>query len=330
MRVVVRADAGPQRGTGHVMRCLTVAEALKRSGHDVALLGEVDHVDWLQRYIDGIGIEHVVCERDQLPLGLLKMTGADRLVVDSYWIDPAQIATVDAQIPTMAIVDNDFRGIRATWYVDQNFGAESRDWNEVAGTVLAGSRYALVRQAVLEQRVSRGWEIPGRDSHVVAFMGGTDPGDFMTQVVKAIAEALPALHLTAITTSAQFGRVREAAATMPRATVMGPTPELPVLLGTADAVVSAAGTSSWDVCSMGKAAVLVGVVENQSTGLAHALESGLATGVDATIHGAGSVGSLLKRLLDDAAMRESLVRNANATFDGLGAARVAEALERVE
>ncbi len=326
MRVVVRADAGPQRGTGHVMRCLTVAEALIDIGHDVALVGEIDDVDWLSRHVNSVGIEHITCERDQLALKTLKSLGAERLVVDSYWIDPTQIAAADALVPTMAIVDNDLRGIRATWYLDQNLGAEAQDWSGVTGTVLAGSRYALVRQAVLEQRDSRGWEIPGRDSHVVAFMGGTDPGGVMTQVVKSIAGALPRLRLTAITTEAQFDSVREAAATMPYATVMGPTPDLPVLLGTADVVVSAAGTSSWDVCSMGKAAVLVGVVENQSSGLAHALESGLATGVDATVHGAVSVGALLKRLLDDAAMRESIVRAANETFDGLGSRRVATAL----
>lgn len=329
MRVVVRADAGPQRGTGHVMRCLTVAEALIDIGHEVVLLGEIDDVDWLSRYVRGIGIEHITCQRDELPINMLKTAGAERLVVDSYWLNPTHIAHVDALIPTMAIVDNDLRGIRASWYLDQNLGAESRDWSGVVGTILAGSRYALVRHAILAQRVERGWEIPGRDSHVVAFMGGTDPAETMTSVVRAIAESLPALRLTAITTEAQFESVREAAATMPHATVLGPTPDLPMLLGRADAVVTAAGTSSWDVCSMGKAAVLVGVVENQSTGLAKLLERGLATGVDATLHGAGSVGVLLKRLLDDAAMRESIVRAANETFDGQGAARVAAALERL-
>jgi len=308
------------------MRCLTVAEALIESGHEVALLGEIDHVEWLSQHVSRIGIEHITCGRDELPLDVLAAAGADRMVVDSYWIDPAHIAHVNATIPTMAIVDTDLRGIRATWYLDQNLGAESRDWSGTEGTVLAGSRYALVRRAVLAQHVEHGWEIPGRDSHVVAFMGGTDPAGIMTPVVRAIAGALPALRLTVVTTDAQFDSVRGAAAGMPHATVMGPTPDLPALLGTADVVVSAAGTSSWDVFSMGKAAVLVGVVDNQSPGLAHVLERGLATGVDATTHGAASVGTLLRQVLDDAAMRESLVRAANRAFDGRGAARVAVAL----
>jgi len=326
MRVVVRADAGPERGTGHVMRCLTVAQALAVEGHEVVLLGEIDHVDWLSRYVKDANVEHLTCERDQLPLGLLQSIGAERLVVDSYWIEPSEISRADAAIPTMAIIDNDARGIRATWYLDQNLGAETRDWSAAKGLVLAGSSFALVRQEVLAQRIERGWEIPGRASHVVVFMGGTDPAEMMTPVVASIAETVPNLCLTAVTTDPQIQRVRKAAAAMPHARVMGPTAGLPALLGTADVVVSAAGTSSSDVCSMGKAAVLVGVVDNQSAGLAHALERGIATGVDATKYGAGSVGVLLARLLDDAVMRESLVRTANATFDGLGSRRVAAAL----
>jgi len=327
MRVVVRADAGPERGTGHVMRCLTIAEALRLGGHEVALLGEVDRVEWLSRYIDDFAIDLVACEKDQLPLDLLLEVGAERLVVDSYWIAPETISRVNARIPTMAIIDNDARGIQATWYVDQNLGADLRDWSHLTGRILAGSRYALVRRSVLAHRVENGWEIPGRDSHVVVFMGGTDPGRYMTEVVHAIASVMPLLRLTAVTTDAQLESVCNAAAKMPHATVLGPTSDLPELLGRADAVVSAAGTSSWDVCSMGRPAVLVGVVENQSLGLAHALENGIATGVDATIHGAESVGVLLAELLDNEIKREALVRNALATFDGLGAARVAHALE---
>src|SRR5690606_4872523 len=102
---------------------------------------------------------------------------------------------------------------------------------------------------------------------------------------------------------------------------------LPEILGSADVVVSAAGTSAWDVCTMGRPAVLVGVVENQSAGLARALEAGVALGVDATLESSDRTGTLLARLLDDQDVRRAVVERALAVFDGRGVERVANALE---
>lgn len=308
------------------MRCLTVAEALQALGHEVAIMGEVEGVDWLDQHLNSTGIERITCERDVLSAAHVADSGADRLVVDSYWIDPADVAAVNALVPTMAIVDNTTRGIRADWYVDHNQGAEEREWPATQGRVLAGSRYALVRNAFTMHRRESGWMIPGRDSHVVAFMGGTDPSETMTSVAASVAAALPDLRFTVVTTSSQVDRVAAAVKEMPHATVLGPSRNLPELLGTADAVVSAAGTSAWDVCTMGRPVVLVGVVENQSAGLARVLERGIATGIDATVHGTEAVGRLLADLLDDAPLRESLVRRANRVFDGQGSRRVADAL----
>jgi spore coat polysaccharide biosynthesis predicted glycosyltransferase SpsG len=308
------------------MRCLTVAEAVKMAGHDAVLYGAITGVDWLTEHVDAAGIEHISCDRDSLDPMNVKALGADRLVVDSYWIDPGLIGAANRATPTMAIIDNDVRGIEATWFVDQNLGAESRDWSTVSGRILAGSDYALVRRSILDHRIENGWDFSEREAHVVAFMGGTDPAHVMTDVAASIARVVPSIRFTAVTTAEQVSDVSAAVSAMPFARVMGPTSTLPDVLGTADVIVSAAGTSSWDVCSLGRPAVLVGVVENQSLGLAHALDREIALGVDATRHGAQMVGALLAQLLGDRELREAIVRRALATFDGRGAERVADAL----
>jgi spore coat polysaccharide biosynthesis predicted glycosyltransferase SpsG len=326
MKIVLRADAGRDRGTGHVMRCLTLAEPLLDRGHEVVILGDIAGVEWLDEYVDAMGIPRIPTAQDALSADELAAFGADRLVVDSYWINPADIAAANGVVPTLAIIDNETRGIDATWYLDHNLGAEELDWSAASGEVLAGSRFALVRRAISQHRIERGWQIPRDDAHVVAFMGGTDPGDVMTSVVQSIAAAMPHVRLTAVTTASQVPGVEAAASAMPHATVLGPRPDLPAILATADLVVSAAGTSAWDVCSMGRPVVLVGVVDNQSAGLARALERGIALGIDATKYGAGAVGGLLAQLVDDDVLREAVVRRANEVFDGQGPRRVADAL----
>jgi spore coat polysaccharide biosynthesis predicted glycosyltransferase SpsG len=308
------------------MRCLTLGEALRDAGHEIALMGEISGVPWLEGYLDEIGVERIDVPRDSLRLEDVLAAGGDRVVVDSYWIEPAAIADVDRGVPTMAVIDNTTRGIVATWYLDHNLGAERRPWAVESGTVLAGSRYALVRRAVSRHRRDSGWRIPSEAPRVVAFMGGTDPGRVMTEVAGSIASAMPHVHLTVVTTPDQIEEVDARVAGMPHVTVLGPRLDLPEILGTADLIVSAAGTSAWDTCSMGRPVVLVGVVDNQSSGLEQALLEGVAVGVDATHEGASAVGELLARLCRDDELREGIVRRANEVFDCGGSSRVAAAL----
>ena len=329
MRVLLRADAGHDRGTGHVMRCLTLAEGLVSREHDVALMGAIDGVGWLAAHLAATGIEVIGCETDELDAARIARAGFDRAVVDSYWIDPAAIAALDDSLPTLAIIDNTDRGIQASWYLDQNLGAEDRSWPAaITPRLLAGSDYALIRDAILAERRPGPGSIDGRRPRVVVFMGGTDPGDVMVEVAASIAASRPAAEVIAITVDRLVERVTREFAPLPAATVLPPTDDLPRLLGSADVVVSAAGTSAWDVCAMGLPAVLVAVVDNQRASLAQALDRGVALGLDGTAPGAASeTGRLLTTLLDDADLRRRLSSTALRVIDGRGKDRVAAALE---
>ncbi|MEP6843484.1 MAG: hypothetical protein ABJA11_08180, partial [Pseudolysinimonas sp.] len=243
MRFLLRADAGQARGTGHVMRCLTLGEALAARGHVVELMGNVSGVPWLQSYLASVAITVHNVPVDSLELELISRLRPDRVVVDSYWIDPRTISAVNRTVPVLAIIDHDARGIDASWYLDHNLGAEERSWpREVQDRLMAGSRYALVRSAMTVLRRHAGWQLPQRPA-VVAFMGGTDPNRRMTEVASSLADAVPSLDFTAVTTMDQLDDVRAAIRDMAHARVLAPTADLPALLGGADVIVSAAGTS---------------------------------------------------------------------------------------
>jgi spore coat polysaccharide biosynthesis predicted glycosyltransferase SpsG len=324
MRILLRADAGEARGTGHVMRCLTLGEALTARGHTVELMGRISGVPWLEQHLIRLGMPVHDVATDSLDPSQVAALRADRIVVDSYWIDPLLISRADRTAPVLAIIDHDSRGIEASWFLDQNLGAEDRVWSPgVEPRLLAGSRYALVRSDMVRQRRDRGWVLPPSPS-VVAFMGGTDPHRYMTQVATSLARVAPGLDFTAVTTTDQLPDVAEAVRAMPNGRAIPPTPDLPELLGDADVVVSAAGTSAWDVLTLGRPTVLVGVVDNQSESLALAVERGLALGLDATREDISPVGRQVVELLGDETLRRRLVTAASELFDGAGADRVAD------
>lgn len=330
MRVLLRADAGGDRGTGHVMRCLTLAETLRERGHDPVLLGSIEGVGWLDQRIRESGVPVLAAEADSLELAAVRAARAERVVVDSYRIPADTIGAVDAVVPVLAIVDGDTRGIRAHRYLDQNLGAErTAHPPEIASRMLAGARYALTRSEILAARRERPWEFRGAPPRVLAVLGGTDP----TAAAPAVAGSLAGVRgiaITMVAAPAHLDAVRDALADASAAEVIAVTPELPALLAEADVVVSAAGTSAWDVGALGAPAVLIGVVDNQRASLAAIAREGIALTIDASRdpRALAGTGELVARLLADEPLRRTLAERCRAVFDGRGAERVAVALEQ--
>lgn len=329
LRVVLRADAGVRQGSGHVMRSLTLAEPLIARGHEVLLVGSLLDEPWLLAAVEASGVRVVPSEPDDLDAGALLAMEPDRVVVDSYRIDSAAVSELAARVPLLAVIDGDDRGIEAAWYLDHNLGADDRSWPPaVAGRLLAGSRYALVRSAVTAMRRDDPWRIAGTPPRVISVMGGTDPAASSVRVAASLAALGRPLDLTVIAAAADHAAVTAAAPA--GTTVLTFTVDLPRMLAASDVVVSAAGTSAWDVCTLGTPAVLVGLVGNQSDSLAAAVERGLVLGIDAAETGPDAiagVGERVAALLDDEPLRRRLSTASRAVFDGRGPERVADALE---
>jgi spore coat polysaccharide biosynthesis predicted glycosyltransferase SpsG len=97
-------------------------------------------------------------------------------------------------------------------------------------------------------------------------------------------------------------------------------------MGEADIIVSAAGTSAWDVCTVGKPTVFLGLVDNQIPSVHEIQQAGLGPAVDcrnmtpAELSEAVAGGVLT--LLHDSGFRVAAVGHMNRLFDGMGAERV--------
>lgn len=330
MKVVLRADATLHRGSGHVMRCLTLAEELSARRHEVHLVTAPSSIPWLDGVVTASGYKVHTCEPDTLDAHALLAMNPDWVVVDSYSIDSETISKLNDSVPVLAIVDGDTRGIRSSLYVEQNLGSEVTQWVVPPGArMLAGSAFALVRDSILGQRRASPWLI-GNLPRIVAFMGGTDPTGAILRVSSELARLDQAVSLTVVAPVKLHSALELELARLPGARIIAPTMDLPSILGEADIVVSAAGTSAWDICSLGLPSVLVAVVGNQSASLEEIVVRELALGLDLVRDGIDTLdqlGSLVGRLLGDESLRKSLSSRSVSEFDGLGKSRVVDAME---
>lgn len=334
MKVLLRADASPVQGTGHVMRCLTLSEELIRRGHQVFLMTNTSEVEWLEKVIQDSQVQVIHVRQHYLPIKKCLGLSPDLVVVDSYEISAQEISQLAQKVPVLAIVDGDARGIVATEYLDHNLGAELEKWSdEVSSKLLAGSTFALIRVAVLEQQRENPWVFQESLPHIVAVMGGSDPTGTIVQVAQALARLRGTCTATLVVSEKWHEKVHEMFDDQQGIEIISPTVELPRVLASADIAISASGTSAWELCSLGIPSILIAVVENQSKSLQRMIEHNLVLGIDVTRGGTidvtTEVETMVCRLIKNAGIREQLSRQCAKYFDGSGKVRVVNVLEEI-
>jgi spore coat polysaccharide biosynthesis predicted glycosyltransferase SpsG len=328
----VRCDAGAQTGVGHLVRCVALAEELTARGVTVHFLSDLGGLAWAEAQLVERGLPWHPAPYD--PVGLV--AAADRLaldavVLDSYELSPEHGIAIRATGRTvLAIVDAELRGQVADVYVDQNLDAELLSPALPEGAVrLAGLDYALLRQAVRERRPPAPRDGSARTPKVVAFFGGTDAYRAAPVLARLLVATGAAFEATVVAADGGLRADLEAIAPGPgqRLEIIDPTDGLPKLLADADLVVSASGTSTWELLCLGLPAALVWVVDNQILGYGRTIERGLAAGLGhlRDLPSAAAV-EVLRGLLTDPSSRATLAARGWAAVDGRGVARVADAL----
>jgi spore coat polysaccharide biosynthesis predicted glycosyltransferase SpsG len=317
------------------MRCLALAEEVRRRAVEIVFVCDAHTVPWAAEQIAarGIGVERAVstaAEHGEL-VGRL---GLDGVVFDSYDLDASVYRAVRATgVPTLAVVDGDFRGAEADVLLDQNLSAElDHPVLPTGSTRLAGLEYVLIRDEILALRPSgppapREVAVP----KVFAFFGGTDAFGAGPSVVQALAATGVPFEATVVAPTADLSARIAAVHLEPRQHVnaIAPTDQLAAAVRDADLTISASGTSTWELLCLGATAGLVCVVDNQVMGYERAIATGTAAGVGVLSDlkdDPSSAAAVLKRLLVDPVERARLAASGWELVDGLGRTRVADAL----
>lgn len=318
-----------------MMRCLALAEELLRRGLEVVFVCDARTVPWAETQIVARGI--AVAPAVWTPaehVELFARLRLDAVVFDSYDLDPSVYPAVRATgIPTLAIVDGDFRGAEADVLVDQNLAAEL-DHPQLPGNAirLAGLGYVMIRDEILALRpveppVRRSTAVP----KVFAFFGGTDAFGAGPYVVQALAATGVPFEATVVAPHADLALQIATTELRPQQQVhvIGPTDRLASEVREADLTISASGTSTWELLCLGATAGLVCVVDNQVMGYERAIATGTAAGVGVLSDlkaDPSTAAAVLKRLLTDPTERARLAAAGWNLVDGNGRTRVADAL----
>ncbi|WP_329053141.1 spore coat protein [Amycolatopsis sp. NBC_01488] len=313
MRLLLRADASASIGAGHVARMVAYAERAVARGFSVAFSGRVDNAEWLASRFDELGVGRAPFDA----------TGFDAVIVDHYGLGDLR-EEVNAAGALLVSIEDDVYGRRpADIVVDSGFAPSARP-DDGSDVLLRGIAYAPLRDVVRSTRRAPS----GPPPHVTVAMGGGD------QWAPTVGLLLRALRDTELPFAADVLVRGEPALPALRPgqsiRVAAPSPALLELFATTDIAVSAAGMTFVELCCLGVPTAAVRLVDNQGPGYRAALDLGLAAGLgpaESLADRLPSVTAVLRSLLSDAALRESLSAAASSTVDGRGVDRVLDRLE---
>jgi UDP-2,4-diacetamido-2,4,6-trideoxy-beta-L-altropyranose hydrolase len=224
VKVVFRVDASLQIGTGHVMRCLTLADALRERdgecmficrsheghlaemirarGYDVTMLPEGNPVNaetdippagdraYYARWL-GTGWETDMRQTQEVLAGTLAQP--DWLVVDHYALDAKWERAMRPLCRYLMVIDDlADRMHDCELLLDQNLGRSATDYAGLVPSdcsVLVGPRYALLRPEFAALRTaSLARRASSQVRHVLISMGGVDKDNATGMVLAALRE----------------------------------------------------------------------------------------------------------------------------------------------
>lgn len=331
MRGVIRADATPAIGTGHVMRCIALAQAWREVGVSTRFVTHCPSPQ-LQRRIQDAGAELVLLEA-ATSASAVRIDDADWLVVDGYHL---ALPGKEAPASTRVMVLDDY-GHRPRYDADvilnQNLGANAASYaTQRPARVLAGTQYALLRREFWDPVQRR--SVPDRARRILVTLGGGDPDNATSRVV----EGLASLHDATLEVVVLLGAASPHAASieaavaqnLPKGRAIVNTPDVREIMEWTDLAVCASGTTIWELCRMGVPAIAMTIADNQVALSKELARRGLIRDLGwHTDVSARDVAEAVEKLSASPEARQAAADTMMRLVDGQGARRVVAELDRV-
>jgi UDP-2,4-diacetamido-2,4,6-trideoxy-beta-L-altropyranose hydrolase len=274
--ILIRADANPQMGTGHVMRCMALAQAWQDAGGK-AVFAACALPAGIRARLEREQMDVVVLadgrselqDAQQASKVALRLQ-ADWVVADGYGFGEAYQRAIQAAGLKLLLLDDygHARHYSANLVLNQNASAdESLYASRERGTrLLLGARYALLRREFLAWRELKR-EVPEMVRTVLVTMGGADPDNASGGIVRALAQVAPAgwrVKIVAGPANPNSGALRHEVENCGRDfELISGGADMPRLMAWADLAISAAGSTLWELMFMQVPTLAVCLAENQ-------------------------------------------------------------------
>lgn len=350
----MRVDASSKIGTGHFMRCLTLADALKQrgartrfisrnlpehlrsmlvaKGHEFVLLesiqndmaaGYLAHAHWLENSQAQDAVDSLQALADEF---------WDWLIVDHYGLDFHWESALRQSAKKILVIDDIAdRQHDCDILLDQNYYADmdTRYASRVPEhcTLLLGPRFALLReefQQLHEQIKPRNESV----RRIMVFFGGMDVNNYTGHAIEALSELdISGLHIDVVVGEQHPCREKIKSACIKYDFICHvQTDKMAELMMVADMAIGGGGSATWERCCLGLPTLAICTADNQQKQVADVARKGLLYAPEIKGDLIQSIRKHTCALIENSYLRQFISHNCMQLVNGRGVLRVIAAM----
>ncbi|MBN3869131.1 UDP-2,4-diacetamido-2,4,6-trideoxy-beta-L-altropyranose hydrolase [Nostoc sp. JL33] len=336
MKLFIRVDASIQIGTGHVMRCLALAQAWQDAGGQAIFVMATEAPDLKTRLksermeVRHLSVQIGSAEDAEETAKLARQFDASWVVVDGYHFG-AKYQEIIKEFELQLLFIDDYghaKQYHADIVLNQNIHAHKGLYRnrQPYTQLLLGTSYSLLRREFWQWR---GWQRSLRliAKKLLVTLGGADPDNVTLKVIEGLQQVeVEGLEAVVVVggSNPHYEQLRSASQNLQfpirlERNVMN----MPALMAWADVAVIAGGSTCWELAFMGLPSLVMILAENQRA-IAEELEA-MGVVVNLGWHknvSAVQIASRVAQLLITVGMREKMTTYSQELVDGQGSSRV--------
>lgn len=287
MNIVIRVDSSLEIGTGHVMRCLTLAEQLERSGCRVYFIcrqleGSISELIRNKKFtlfeIKSSNITNIVewyqenWRQDSFStINIIEKSSMqfDLMIVDHYGLDEKWERNVKPAVKKLMVIDDlANRKHNCDLLLDQNYkvNLETKYKTLVPNNckLLLGPNYVLLRDEFVRM-ADRVKPRTGHINRILVFFGGTDPTNETLKTLNSLSKIDHNIQVDVIVgaTNRSKSDIKMFCDKFNHFHLYSQVDNISEFMDNADLAIGAGGTTTWERCFMGLPSITIVIADNQ-------------------------------------------------------------------
>ncbi len=344
MNIVFRTDASINVGTGHVMRCLTLADELRQKGTDINFVCREEPGNLIS-YIENRGykIHQLPGEIDidtdrKLTKEILSKYESthDWLIIDHYDIDISYESPLRDHVKKVMVIDDlANREHDCDLLLDQNYSKIDNRYNGLVPEnciQLLGSEYAMLRPQFQKARENlRKWD--GGVNRILVFMGGADSKNITSKALRAIHmldRSDIAIDVVVGDLNQYHDEMKILTSKMPNTICHHNVEDMAEMMASADLSIGACGITTWERCCVGLPTITIILAENQKDVSENLDKEGalINLGWYQNVK-ENDIAECINELIDNPGKMQSIIDKSRRLVDGEGVGRVIDTISSI-
>lgn len=338
-KIYIRTDANSIIASGHLMRCLCIAEAITAIGDEVCFIFSDNYPE---RIMKNYHYQYLVLnsEWDNLEeeldkmLEVIKKYAVESLLVDSYFVTQHYLKCLDDVTNTYYIDDMQKTFYQVSGVISYAMGAKSalyEKWYKNTKTkIYYGLQYVPLRKEFFDKQAFHVTEVP---SKVLITLGGADEYNITYSVLKGILqerlEYIQEIHVVIGKYFQHLDSLKLLQKKSNKIVFHENCSNMSTLMTMCDYAIAAAGTTLYEMGACGTPTICLTIAENQE-------KTAKLLGDEGAVLYAGNYCKnpeetienviVCIRMMKEYYMRKKLSAQIHTYTDGKGAMRIADIL----